>query len=253
MPAEVTIVQVTDPHIGATWSASPDAALQRALDAARAALGRAPDALLVTGDVASTPTAGEYDAAVKLLAELDAPVLVIPGNHDERELMASAFGLTPAPGGHLSWARRLGPLRVVGLDTVRPGEGGGSLDAGRIAWLRETLAADPDTPTLLAMHHPPVLTGVPSLDAIAIPEPERAALARVLADAPGVRRITAGHVHRALTAAAGRTPVMTVPSTDVQLAFDLTDPEMRLVGEPPAVAIHMLLDGELVSHLLTVG
>ena len=253
MPAQVTIVQVTDPHIGATWSASPDAALQRALDAARAALGRAPDALLVTGDVASTPTAGEYDAAVKLLAELDAPVLVIPGNHDDRDLMASAFGLTPASGGHLSWARRFGALRIVGLDTVVPGEGGGSVDAARLAWLRETLAAEPDTPTLLAMHHPPVLTGVPSLDAIAIPELERAALSEVLAGAPAVRRVTAGHVHRALSAAVGPTPVMTVPSTDVQLAFDLSDPEMRLIGEPAAVAIHMLIGDQLVSHLLPVG
>lgn len=253
MSADVTIVQVTDPHIGATWSASPDAALQRALDAARAAVGRAPDALLVTGDVASTPTAAEYDAARKLLAELDAPVLVIPGNHDDRELMAAAFGLTPAPGGHLSWARRFGRLRVVGLDTIVPGEGGGSIDPGRLAWLKDTLAAEPDTPTLLAMHHPPVLTGVPSLDAIAIPASERAALDHVLAGAPAVRRITAGHVHRALVADAGPTPVMTVPSTDVQLAFDLSDPEMRLIGEPPAVAIHMLLGDQLVSHLLPVG
>ena len=75
----------------------------------------------------------------------------------------------------------------------------------------------------------------------------------MLAGAPAVRRITAGHVHRALIAAAGPTPVMTVPSTDVQLAFDLSDPEMRLIGEPPAVAIHMLLGDQLVSHLLPVG
>ena len=98
-----------------------------------------------------------------------------------------------------------------------------------------------------------MLTGVPSLDAIAIPAAERAALAAVLRQAPQVRRITAGHVHRALLSSIGPTPVMTVPSTDVQLAFDLTDPAMRLVGEPAAVAVHMLLGGELVSHLLPVG
>ncbi|HET9103317.1 MAG TPA: metallophosphoesterase [Solirubrobacteraceae bacterium] len=253
MSAQVTIVQLTDPHIGAIWSASPAAALQRALDAARAAVGRVPDALLVTGDVASTPTAAEYVAAAQLLAELDTPVLVVPGNHDDRAMLADAFALAPASGGHLSWARRVGPLRVIGVDTMSPGQGGGRLDGERIAWLRAMLAHEPDTPTLLAMHHPPLLTGIPSLDAIAIPAAECAALAEVLTQAPQVRRVTAGHVHRALVGSVGPTPVMTVPSTDVQLAFDLRDPEMRLVAEPPAVAVHMLLGDELVSHLLPVG
>src|SRR5262245_56494794 len=95
-PMPFALVQLTDLHIGAPWSDAPVAALKRAVDAIRQTLGHAPDALLVSGDIASTPLEAEYTEARIQLEKLGAPLYAIPGNHDDRRLLGGAFGLTEA-------------------------------------------------------------------------------------------------------------------------------------------------------------
>jgi 3',5'-cyclic AMP phosphodiesterase CpdA len=52
----------------------------------------------------------------------------------------------------------LGPLRLVVLDSTIPDEDPGALDGERLAWLEAELAAAPEQLTLIAMHHPPLIT-----------------------------------------------------------------------------------------------
>jgi 3',5'-cyclic AMP phosphodiesterase CpdA len=248
------IVQLTDPHIGAPWSDDPAVALERALGGIRSVLGRAPDALLVTGDIANTPLEPEYATAKRLLETARVPVYVIPGNHDDRDALRHAFG---APEGadeaSFSYAVTLGPVRLVALDTTRYGAAGGELDPGRLAWLDRMLHEDADTPTLLAMHHPPIDTGHPGMDEIGIPAPDRAALADVLRRHGQVQMIACGHVHRTVAGAIAGVPVLAIPSSDVQLALDFETPELRFVPEPPCFAVHTLAGARLVSHLQPIN
>src|SRR6185295_5443774 len=51
---------------------------------------------------------------------------------------------------------------------VRAGTDGGALDGDRLAWVADRLAEDP-APTILAMHHPPVDTGILAMDEIGLP------------------------------------------------------------------------------------
>ena len=51
----------------------------------------------------------------------------------------------------------------------------------------------------------------------------------------------------------GGCSVLTVPSTYLQCRLRLGSEEIELVDEPPAFAIHALLDGEVVSHVQPVG
>jgi 3',5'-cyclic AMP phosphodiesterase CpdA len=246
-----TVVQLTDPHIGATWSPDPAGALLAAVDAVGATLTEAPDAVVVSGDLASTPSDGEYAQARKLLA---APHYVLPGNHDDREGLRAHFDFpSGAAGAGLSYAVDLGPLRLIALDSKHPHTAGGQLDSPRLTWLDQTLGQDGATPTLLAMHHPPIVTGIPAMDAIGIVQEERAALAEILARHPQVQLIAAGHVHRAIIGALGGTRVLAIPSTDVQLALDFEDGELRFVPEPPCFAAHVLVEGQIVSHLQPVA
>ncbi|MGO9899340.1 MAG: metallophosphoesterase, partial [Solirubrobacteraceae bacterium] len=71
----------------------------------------------------------------RLLAELEAPVYVLPGNHDDRELLRSQFDLAGSGGAPVHYSVELGPLRLVVLDTTRPGEVHGELDCVRLEWL----------------------------------------------------------------------------------------------------------------------
>lgn len=248
-----TIVQLTDPHLGADWSPDPAGALRRALAAISATLGGPPDALLVTGDVASTPTADEYAQAARLLATAGAPLLAVAGNHDDPVLLSRYLQQPRDDTGDVRWSQRIGGVRIIGVDTTVPGQPGGALGDERLAWLRARLAEDPGTPTLLAMHHPPIETGLPAIDAMGIPAADRAGLDALLRTAPQVQRIAAGHVHRAIAGSAGHVPVLAIPSSDMQLALALGNPEITLADEPPCFALHLLAGGRLVTHLQTIA
>jgi 3',5'-cyclic AMP phosphodiesterase CpdA len=153
----------------------------------------------------------------------------------------------------VQYSAELGPLRLVMVDSTRPGEVRGELDRERLAWLDAELAAAPDRPTLLAMHHPPLSTGSKAWDDIGLPAGDRDALADVLHRHPQVRRIVAGHVHRTITGELDGRAVLAIPSTYVQAQLDLTSSEIGFSGDPPAFAVHALVDGDLVSHLQPVA
>lgn len=237
------VAQLSDPHIGADWDgADPVPGLVAAV---RAANVLEPDAVLVSGDLTEHASDAEYETVRELLAPLTVPVHVLPGNHDERAALRRHFDLPGSGAEPVHYAADLGALRLVVTDSTIPGEDGGRLDA---TWLDAALAEAPDVPTIVATHHPPLLTGVPAMDAIGVPAGDRAELAHVLERHPQVRRLVAGHVHR--TVAAGR--VLAVPSTYRQLRLDFTTHELLLSREPPAFAVHALLDGDLTSHVRQV-
>lgn len=248
------LAHLSDPHIGAAWGgADPVARLAAAVESVRS-MPVLPDAVLVSGDLAEHASDAEYEQARELLAPLGKAVHVLPGNHDDRAALRRRFALPGADADPVLYAVDLGPLRLVVLDTTRPGEDPGALDAERLAWLDAELARAPGRPTLLAMHHPPLVTGVPAWDAYGLPQVDRRALADVVARHPQVRRLAGGHVHRAMTAELAGRPVIAVPSTYVQARLDFASHEIELAAEEPAgFAVHALVDGELVSHVQPVG
>jgi Icc protein len=139
------------------------------------------------------------------------------------------------------------------VDSTRPGEDAGELDAERLAWLDAALAEAPGTPTLVAMHHPPLVTGMPAFDAIGLPPADRTALAEVIARHPQVQRIVAGHVHRTIAGSLAASDVLIVPSTYVQARLAFGAQPMSFVDEPAGFAVHALVDGEVASHIQPVG
>jgi 3',5'-cyclic-AMP phosphodiesterase len=213
----------------------------------------APDAVLVSGDLAENAADAEYERVLELLTPLEAPIFVVPGNHDDRAALRRHFAVPGAGSEPVQYSADLGPLRLVVIDTTVPGEDPGALGDERLSWLEAELAAAPDAPTVLAMHHPPLVTGIPPLDAIGLPPGDRQALERVVGRHPQVRRIVAGHMHRPITSELAGRVVLAVPSTYMQARLDLVMKEIQTVPDPAGFALHVLRDGELVSHVQTVS
>jgi Icc protein len=247
------VAQLSDSHIGAEWTESDDpaAGLAAAVDSVRS-MRPHPDAVLLSGDLADTGTDAEYEQLRELLGPLDAPLYILPGNHDDRRALRRHFGLPGSDGDPVQYSADLGPLRLVVLDTTRPGEDPGVLDAERLGWLDAELAAAPELPTLLAMHHPPLVTGVPAWDEIGLPPADRRALGEVLERHRQVRRLVAGHVHRTITGELAGRAVLTVPSTYIQARLDFDSHEIQLAADPAGFAVHAVLDGDLISHVQPV-
>jgi 3',5'-cyclic AMP phosphodiesterase CpdA len=187
-----------------------------------------PDAVVVTGDLAEDGTDAQYEELERLLAPLEAPLYVLAGNHDDRAAMRRRFGLPGEADEAVQYSADLGPLRLIALDTTTPGEDPGTLDRGRLDWLDAELAAAPQAPTLIALHHPPIWTGAPALDTMGLAPADRHALAAVVTRHPQVRRLVAGHMHRTMTGELGGRTVLGAPSTYAQAMLDFRSPELRL-------------------------
>jgi 3',5'-cyclic AMP phosphodiesterase CpdA len=250
----VILAQLTDPHItiGPRDAGSAEA-LAAAVDAVMA-LDPLPEALLLSGDVTELGTTAEYELAAELLAPLSMPVHLLVGNHDDADGLRAHLGAPGSPGEPLQYAIEIGPLRLIACDTTVSGRNDGALGPERLAWLGAELEHNRETPTLLAMHHPPVPIGVDVLDEIGLAEADRTALADLIEANPQVKRIVCGHVHRGAVGGIGRCPVFICPSSYLQLALDLgRDSEIALVREPPAFGLHVTLDTEVISHVVPIG
>lgn len=259
------LVQLSDPHIVAHGRLLMDrvdtpAMLARAVE--HVLLLQPPaSAVVLTGDLVDRGSVDEYVHLGQLLAPLTCPVWLMPGNHDSVEAMRRAFPdhteLTPVTDETLSpyvlWVRQVAGLRLIALDTVVAGAAHGALCEHRLAWLDRVLAAEPQQPTIVAMHHPPFASGIGHMDGIGLRQGAEA-LAEVLSKHPQVERVICGHLHRPIVRRFGGTVVTTAPSTAHQIALDLRESgpaAWRL--EPPGYALHALVDAAVVSHGVTVG
>ncbi len=254
--AQITDLHVRPPGVRAYGGLDTTAMLRRAV-AAIAALEPAPDCVIATGDLADCGLAEEYGVLAEALAPLPMPVYVIPGNHDRREVMRTTLGgaypyLKQDPD-FLQYVVDDFPVRLVALDTVIPGEDGGAICAAREAWFAAALAAGRGKPTLVLMHHPPFVTGVPPMDPMMCRCSP--AFAGLVAQHPEIELIATGHYHRPIVVRWAGTLGFVAPSTAHQVALDLRAGEpTRLVHEPPGFALHVHRSGSgMVSHIVPIG
>lgn len=254
------LCQITDLHIRAAGRKSNrivDTAesLRRCIDQVNRFKPR-PDAAVLTGDLVDFGQPEEYAFLRELLQSLKIPYYLLPGNHDERGALRAAFpdhAYLQSGDERIEYVIDDYPLRIVVLDTVIPGAGGGALDPDSVAWLDRVLQAQPDKPTVIVMHHPPFKTGIGFMDRVGLAQP--AALARVVRRHPQVERILCGHVHRAIHVRFGGTIASICPGVAHQVELDLSpDAPERFVMEPPAFQLHMWdAEAGLITHTVYVG
>ncbi|MEM1385278.1 MAG: phosphodiesterase [Pseudomonadota bacterium] len=251
------LVQITDLHVRPDDTPLSGRVLTRPYTAAAIdrilALHPPPDAVIVTGDLTDIGTPEEYALLRAEIDRLPMPVYAIPGNHDRREEMRAAFAdHAYMPGeGALRWVIDDHPLRLIGLDSVVPGHGHGTLDAESLAWLDRQLDVD-TRPTIVAIHHPPFPTGIPAMDAIGCLNGSE--MAAVIAQHGHVERVIAGHHHRPVQVLWAGTMAMISPSVAHQVNLDMEPRDRpRMVMEPPAFLLHQWQDGRgLISHQVYV-
>jgi len=250
------IAQITDTHIKASGRLAykkVDSAqkLARCVEHLNRLTPR-PDIALLTGDLVDMGRPEEYAVLRRLLAPLRMPIYVIPGNHDDRRVLAQAFsdhGYLPARGKFLHYSVEDYPLRLIGLDTTIPGEPGGNMCLDRLAWLDGKLSEAPNRPTAIFMHHPPFLTGLKNMDVQNCRNGE--ALGALIERHSQVIRILCGHVHRAVQLHWHGVTASIAPSPSHSVAFDLRENAPHdFVLEPPTCALHHWReDTGLISHL----
>ncbi len=261
MPKPVYIAQISDLHIKPPGSLAygrvdTAAALERCVATLNEFAPR-PDFVVISGDLADTPTAEEYQHLKRLLTKLELPFAGIPGNHNSREMMRAALPQACAfPSGPLNQRVEVGGLDVVLLDSSVPGKPHGELDAPTLQWLETMLVSSPDRPALLFLHHPPFKTGIWHMDRQNLLNAGE--LAPIIRRHPRVRLIASGHVHRATLTMFAGVPTTICPAPNHAVDLDLAqlrEPSFKV--EPPAFHLHAWFPGKgfggVVTHQVPIG
>lgn len=215
-----------------------------------------PELVLVTGDLTDDDgSPGAYAAVRARLDRLRAPYRVLVGNHDHRGNLRAAFAdhaYLPADG-FLHYAFDLGPLRILALDSVAEEGAEGELCPARLAWIEQALAAAPDRPTLVVLHHPPVALGLHYLDPVMCKDGD--ALGALLARHRQVQAVLCGHVHRVAAVPWQGSLVLSAPAVAYQFPLALEPAaQTGFVLEPPGFLAHLWRpEQRLISHLVPVG
>jgi 3',5'-cyclic-AMP phosphodiesterase len=254
------IAQISDLHIKAggklSYKRVDTAAMLRSCVQHILALKQRPDVVVATGDLVDFGRRDEYEFLRELLAPLPMPLYLLPGNHDDRDALRASFPdhrYFAGTGEFCQYAIEDYAVRLVALDTVIPGASGGALCDKRLAWLDRTLAARPDAPTLVLMHHPPFTTLIGHMDKMGLAD--ATGLRDVIARHSQVERVLCGHLHRPIHVRFAGTIASTCPSPAHQVALDLdADAPSRFVMEPPGYQLHAWHPGQgLVSHTAFIG
>ena len=263
MKPAVVIAQISDLHIKrpgelAYGHVDTAAALKRCV-AELNRLNPRPQLVVISGDLADTPSVEEYEYLKSLLAPLEIPFVAVPGNHDDRALMRAALpkgGYTHAAGA-LDSAHKVGALDLVLLDSSVPKKPHGLLEGATLQWLDATLGTSKTRPALLFLHHPPFVTGIKHMDVQNLHN--AAALEEILQRHSQVRLVAAGHVHRAILTQFAGVPATICPAPNHAVALDLNEglPASFKV-EPPAFHLHAWFMGggefgNLVTHHVPIG
>ncbi|WP_128476404.1 metallophosphoesterase family protein [Halorussus pelagicus] len=210
----------SDPHVSTeksgTWKAYHRTET-RLRGAVADANDRGVDGVILAGDLTEDGRPEDFDATADALADLDAPFVAVPGNHDVPKAFddhetppISAFEdwFTPES---FPYRARLGGVDVLGLNSASAPDGeldathDGAISDDQLAWLESTLP-ETDTALVVSHHNLPGLEAHLSEDHYAPHPPvgDAPALVDALADRDALH--LSGHVHLPAAISEAATP-----------------------------------------------
>ena len=248
------IVQLSDLHLtlpGAElFGSAPLARLELAIDRILENHADA-DFCLLTGDLADAGGDAAYASLAEALRRLPMPAHLLPGNHDSRAALRRHFPqLANNDGGFMQAALATPGGYFLLLDTVEPGAPWGSYCIQRREWLAQQLAAAGDLPLYVAMHHPPLALGIPSMDQFALRDAE-AFWSVIAPHRTRIRHLFFGHLHRPIGGSWRGIPFSCCSSPNHQVALDLTTlrgDDVPGCREPAGFAVILIDTDSVVVH-----
>ena len=255
------IAQITDLHIGVgkDIGAKDNEKRLKMVLASLKKIRPQPDLVIATGDLTETGSVPAYRKLKKMLEAMPFKVWPCMGNHDDRDNFREVFGDAYFENGFLQYVLESDEARVIVADTLEPGKHGGGFCEKRAAWLEAQLTADSSRPILLAIHHPPLFTGIDWMTAHN-DEPWVQLLRKTVEPHDHVKKIICGHIHRPISTQFMRTGITVSAAVAAQIGLDLSpinpdkpDGRTLVVDEPPGFAVHLWNNGQFMSHFCTAG
>jgi Icc protein len=177
-----------------------------------------PKWVVLSGDLAHDEQRETYILLRSLLEPWLDRLLVIPGNHDNRESIKAVFGDQflgdDCPEPYTTFSCNVGRWLLLGLDSHVPGQVAGRVATEQLQWMDKQLECSGDRQCLLFLHHPPISIESAWLDKLGLLDPAPL-LARIHRHRQ-IAAVVAGHVHQDFSGTIEGRPFYTTPSTAMQ-------------------------------------
>lgn len=150
------IIQITDIHVDKVGELTNNINTQvNFLEVLDKSLTYQPDLYVLSGDLCHKDGVVEtYQWFKSRMDVLNIPYFVMPGNHDDSQKMADVFQYE-CKNGELYYEIEKNGQKLLFLDS-----GKATMSDDQYTWLSQRL----DENTLIFMHHPPCIVGVPHMD-----------------------------------------------------------------------------------------
>ncbi|EPJ54418.1 MAG: hypothetical protein OFPI_06650 [Osedax symbiont Rs2] len=204
------VVQITDIHLlpqrGDKYYQVDTAQSLEAVLAEIKQLEPKVDMLIASGDLSEDGTAATYHRLANIFAQLDIPVYVTAGNHDDPQLMSTHL---QSDNIYIKACVEVANWGFIFLDSQVAGQSHGLLSARQLQTIGDYLKQNAKRPVLMALHHPS-FTLCPSPGC----QLQNAAqLQQLLNRHPNLKVVIAGHTHNAVTDDSQSYRQFTTPST----------------------------------------
>jgi Icc protein len=206
------IAQITDCHLPADprqkyRGINPHANLKALLKKVEV---QKPDLLLATGDLSEDGSRASYKALEALFKPFGIPVLALPGNHDDTELLAEIIPGSPVEGISVS---EHGTWQIIRLNSCLRGKPEGRVSEQTLEELERHLGNQEQRSRLIAVHHQPITIGSPWIDKYPLLDP--GVFLQLIDQHPDVKAVVWGHVHQAFEAVRNGTAMLGGPSSAI--------------------------------------
>lgn len=213
------------------------------------------DLLVVMGDLSGDFSLDSYRILSEALSQWPIPVRFLMGNHDDRQAFGQVFPETPTEGGFVqSFTDTDDAGRLVFLDTLDAGRVGGTLCAGRLSWIAETVATSGDRPLTFFMHHPPLEPGGVHFSGLCLDGSRERLLDLLKPVASRIRLLSFGHVHLDTSGTLpGGIPFCSSRGTSHHMQLALQSPAPFWIDLQPSYKVILLQDDATIVHTVTAG
>ncbi|NYT52097.1 MAG: metallophosphoesterase [Candidatus Vesicomyosocius endoextente] len=166
------------------------------------------DILLITGDLTHNGSITSYKTLQQILYPIQTKLLIIPGNHDNKNNLSTTFSK------NLFSQFTLGKWGIININSVQVSKTSGFLTKDELIKLELNLAQSNVQYILIALHHPTVPMNSTWDDSLSLKNPE--ALFNVLDKYHKIQAILFGHAHQAAEFRRLGVKIISCPSTALQ-------------------------------------
>ncbi len=235
----VRILQITDCHLG---QSSDEALLGlKTADTLNSVLGGVKanearfDLVLNTGDISNDGTVASYDRFINAVRSYipGTPLAWLEGNHDDPGSMRHIIS-SPPQTDFVS----IGDWNLILLNSRVPFEERGELPQSELDRLSDLLAAAPDVPTMIFLHHQLVPVGSAWIDQYVVSNAE--AFFKVTDAYKNIKVMSWGHVHQEFHMNRHGVDLLATPSTCLQ--FKPQNDDFTVDDAMPGYRVYELFD-----------